>query len=70
MPQVVHLGDTLGELELQEALRERTIDAVARGEIGNGDAAYAPGGDFAVAALDPLFQNTEATRATRATRSC
>jgi hypothetical protein len=35
MPQVVHLGDTLRESELLEALRNGAIDAVARGEIGS-----------------------------------
>ena len=56
MPQVVHLGDTSGELELLEALREGAIDAVARGEIGNGEAAHASGGNFVVAALDSLAE--------------
>ena len=56
MPQVVHLGDASGELELLEALREGTIHAVARGEIGNGEAAHASGGDLVVAALDSLAE--------------
>ncbi|MDE2805390.1 MAG: transporter substrate-binding domain-containing protein [Gemmatimonadota bacterium] len=56
MPQVVHLGDTSGELELLEALHEGTIDAVARGEIGNGEAAHASGGGLVVAALDSLAE--------------
>lgn len=56
MPQVVHLGDTSGESELLEALREGTIDAVARGEIGNGEAAHASGGNYVVAALDSLSE--------------
>ncbi|MDE2796624.1 MAG: transporter substrate-binding domain-containing protein [Gemmatimonadota bacterium] len=56
MPQVVHLGDSSGERELLEALRKGTIDGVARGEIGNGEAAHASGGDFAVAALDSLSE--------------
>ena len=50
MPQVVYLGDETGEAELLEALRTGGIDAVARGEIGNRDAAA--GGAFAVTALD------------------
>ena len=52
MPQVVYLGDQAGELELLDALGAGTIDAVARGEIGNRDAAYARGDAFAVTALD------------------
>lgn len=53
MPQVVYLGDELGEAELLDALGNREIDAVARGEIGNSDAAAAAAGRFAVTALDP-----------------
>ena len=53
MPRVVYLGKKLGEAELLAALREERIDAVARGEIGNRDAAHASGGAFAVTALDP-----------------
>lgn len=56
MPQIVHLGDTSGESELLGALSEGTIDAVARGEIGNGEAAHHSGGSFAVAALDSLSE--------------
>ena len=52
MPQVVYLGDELGEIELLDALKSGDIDAVARGEIGNRDAESAYGGDFAVTALD------------------
>lgn len=52
MPQVVYLGDELGEAELIDALRMGRIDAVARGEIGNRDAVHALGSDFAVTALD------------------
>ena len=52
MPQVVYLGDELGEAELIDALRMGRIDGVARGEIGNRDAVHALGPDFAVAALD------------------
>ena len=53
MPRVVYLGAKLGETELLAALREGRVDAVARGEIGNRDAAHASGGAFAVTALDP-----------------
>lgn len=56
MPQVVYLGYESGEAELLQALRDGTIDAVARGEIGNGEAAHQSGGSFAVAALDSLAE--------------
>jgi len=52
MPQVVYLGDQAGEPELLDALEAGTIDAVARGEIGNRDAAYTRSGAFVVTALD------------------
>ncbi len=52
MPQVIYLGDELGESELLDALESGRIDAIARGEIGNRDAEYAYGGAFAVTALD------------------
>ena len=51
-PQVAYLGDDLGEGDLIGALRTGRIDAVARGEIGNSDAAHDSGGDLVVAALD------------------
>ncbi|MDE2875944.1 MAG: transporter substrate-binding domain-containing protein [Gemmatimonadota bacterium] len=56
MPQVVYLGDVSGEEELLAALRDGTIDAVARGEIGNGEAARASGTRFVVAAVDSLAE--------------
>ncbi len=52
MPQVVYLGDALGERELLEALANGDIDALARGEIGNTDATQESDGTFAVTALD------------------
>ena len=52
MPQVIYLGDEAGELELLEALRTSRIDALARGEIGNRDAAHFSGDSFVVTALD------------------
>ena len=52
MPQVVYLGDELGERELIEALATGDIDALARGEIGNTDAAQESNGAFVVTALD------------------
>lgn len=52
MPQVVYLGDDAGESELLEALRAGDVDALARGEVGNLEAANASGGAFAVTALD------------------
>ena len=51
-PQVVYLGDAVGEKELLEALGDGRIDALARGEVGNRDATQASGGAFAVTALD------------------
>ena len=56
MPQVVYLGDDLGERELLEALAIGDIDALARGEIGNADAAQQSGGAFVVAALDDAVE--------------
>ncbi len=56
MPQVVYLGRERGETELVDALAAGSIDAVARGEIGNQDAALASNGAFAVAALDTLVE--------------
>ena len=35
MPQVVYLGDELGETELLATLKNGEIDAIARGEVGN-----------------------------------
>lgn len=52
MPQVVYLGDEEGEVDLLDALRTGQVDAVARGEIGNRDAAHALGPDYMVTALD------------------
>ena len=52
MPRVVYLGAELGEAELIGALRTRRIDAVARGEIGNSDAAWSSRGEFVVTAFD------------------
>ena len=55
-PQVVYLGDVRGDAELLEALADGTIDAVARGEIGNRDSAHASGTAFAVTALDSAVE--------------
>jgi len=52
MPQVVYLGDLGGEAELLSALAAGRIDAIARGEIGNRDAAGASNGAFTVTAID------------------
>ena len=57
MPQLVYLGDQAGELELLDALEAGAIDAVARGEIGNRDAAYTRGGAFVVTALDEKVEH-------------
>ena len=56
MPQVIYLGDSLGEAELLAALAEGTIDAIARGEIGNRDAVQASDGAFVVTALDAAVE--------------
>jgi len=56
MPQVVYLGDELGETELIAALRAGEIDALARGEIGNRDAAHAAGSALVVTALDEAIE--------------
>ena len=52
MPQVIYLGSEVGESELLEALADGRIDAVARGAVGNRDAAAASGSAFVVTALD------------------
>ena len=56
LPQVIYLGDELGEEELLDALAAGKIDAIARGEIGNSDAAHESGGTFVVTALDSEFE--------------
>ncbi len=56
MPQVVYLGDGSGERELLAALRTGMIDAVAQVEVGNGEAARASEGAFAVAVVDSLAE--------------
>ena len=52
MPQVLYMGDQEGEAELITALVEGRIDGVARGVIGNSDAADASSGALVVTALD------------------
>lgn len=52
MPQVIYLGDEIGEAELLEALAEGSVDAIARGEVGNREASHASDGTFVVTALD------------------
>ena len=56
MPEVIYLGDALGESELLQALATGSIDAIARGEIGNLGAAYTTNGAFVVAALDDQIE--------------
>ena len=56
MPQVVYLGDELGERELLDALANGNIDALAPGAIGNTDAAQESGGAFVVATLDSAVE--------------
>ena len=53
LPRVIYLGDEAGEAEL---LAAGDVEAVARGEIGNRDAARASDGAFAVTALDPAVE--------------
>ena len=57
MPEVAYLGDVEGEAELLDALRNGAIDVLARGEIGNDEAARASGGDFVIVALDPAAEH-------------
>ena len=56
MPQVVYLGDEVGESELLDALAAGKIDAIARGEVGNRDVAQTSNSMFAVTALDEQFE--------------
>ena len=51
-PTVVYLGDHLGEIELLDALENGEIDAIARGEIGNSDAAKTSDDMFTVPLRD------------------
>ena len=55
-PQVVYLGDVTGEDELVSALHSAAIDAVARGEIGNGEAAHVSDGALVVAVVDSVAE--------------
>ena len=52
LPQVIYLGDVLGESALLEALIAGRIDAIARGEVGSQDAAQASHGELVVTAFD------------------
>lgn len=56
MPEIVYLGDQLGETELLAALSDGRIDALARGEVGNRDAAHASYDAFVVALLDAAVE--------------
>ena len=56
MPQVIYLGDAVGESDLLDALAAGQIDAIARGEIGNRDAVQVSGNTFVVTALDTEFE--------------
>ena len=57
MPQVIYLGDEMGEAELLDALRGSRIDALARGEVGNRDASAVAGGELVVTALDAAVEH-------------
>ena len=56
MPQVIYLGDELGETELLDSLRDGHIDAVARGEVGNGLAARYSKGALTISAWDTAVE--------------
>ena len=56
LPQIVYLGDETGESELLEALADGRIDAIARGEIGNQNAAHVAGSSFVITALDDQIE--------------
>jgi ABC-type amino acid transport substrate-binding protein len=56
MPQVIYLGDTLGESALLEALVAGRIDAIARGEIASQDAAHTSHGELVVTAFDEQIE--------------
>ena len=55
MPEVIYLGEEAGESELLNALSEGRIDAIARGEVGNRNAAHTSDG-FVVAVLDTQIE--------------
>ena len=57
MPQVVYLGAVAGESELLDALRVGSIDAVARGTVGNTNAAQASDGAFVITAVDAVAEH-------------
>ena len=56
MPEVVYLGDQLGETELLDALADGRIDALARGEVGNREAEHSSGDAFVVAVVDEAVE--------------
>lgn len=56
MPQVVYLSDDTEEWEMLDALRDGTIDAIARGEVGNRDASHERPGEFEVTAFDEAIE--------------
>ena len=55
-PQVIYLGDVLGESALLEALVAGRIDAIARGEVGSQEAAHASHGELVVTAFDEQIE--------------
>ena len=56
VPQIIYLGDVVGESELLKALVTGRIDAIARGEVGNQEAAHASHGGFVVTAFDEQIE--------------
>ena len=57
LPDVVYLGQLVGEQELLDALARGEVDAIARGTIGNTSAALGSDGEFAVTALDHAVEH-------------
>ena len=56
LPQIIYLGEVLGEAELLEALVAGRIDAIARGEVGSQEAAHASHGELVVTAFDEQIE--------------
>ncbi len=56
LPQVVYLGVELGEVELIEALYAGEIDAIARGQIGNGLVDAASDDQLVISVLDEAVE--------------
>ena len=57
MPQVIYLGEREGESELLDALESGAIDTLARGEVGNRNAAHGHSDLFVVSVLDDKIEH-------------